>query len=108
MQITKSVDSLPVLRKWNDLFLFLDKKILLIDRPVIFQPQEQKINVDYIIISENPKLDIARLAQVFNCGVFIFDGSNSLWKIAEWKKVCEQLHLRCYSVPEQGAFVLDL
>ena len=108
LQLTQNLDSLPVMRRRNDLCFFLDKKILLIDRPVIFQPQQQKINVDCIIISKNPKLDLALLANVFSCGVFIFDGSNSLWKIAEWKKVCEQLHLRCYSVPEQGAFVLDL
>ena len=66
------------------------------------------MNIDYIIISKNPKLFIPKLALVFNVGVYIFDASNPMWKIEKWKKDCEELHLRFHSVPEQGAFVTDL
>jgi competence protein ComEC len=107
LQLSKKVDSLPALLYSNHLYLFNGKKILLIDESLIFQPAIEKINVDYIIISKNPKLYIQQLAKVFNCGQYIFDGSNSLWKIAKWKTDCEQLNLHCYSVPEEGAFVLD-
>ena len=108
LQLNKKVDSLTALYENKYFFLFNDKKILLIDQPLVFTPASHKINVDYIIISKSPKLYIPQLAKVFNCTQFIFDGSNSLWKIAKWKKDCEQLHLRSYSVPEQGAFVVDL
>ena len=108
LQLSKKVDSLPALHQNNYLCQFNDKKILLIDTSFVVEPAQQKINVDYIIISKNPKLYIPQLAAVFNCSQFIFDGSNSLWKIAKWKKDCEQLHLRYYSVPEQGAFIVDL
>ena len=108
LQLSKKVDSLPALHQNNHLCQFNDKKILLIDTSFVVEPAQQKINVDYIIISKNPKLYIPQLAAVFNCRQFIFDASNSLWKIAKWKKDCEQLHLRCYSVPEQGAFIVDL
>jgi competence protein ComEC len=108
LQLNKKVDSIPALHQNNHLYQFNNKKILLIDQTIIFQPAEQKINIDYIIISKNQKLYIPQLAQVFNCNQFIFDGSNSLWKIAKWKKDCEQLHLRCYSVSEEGAFIMDL
>ena len=108
LQVTKNVDSLATLRQDNYFYRFNNKSILLIDEPVLFQGTGQKINVDYIIISKSPKLYIPQLAKVFNCNQYIFDGSNSLWKIAKWKTDCEQLNLRCYSVPEQGAFVLDL
>ena len=37
-----------------------------------------------------------------------WDASNSLWKIANWKKECIALALPCFSIPEQGAFVLDI
>jgi competence protein ComEC len=107
LQLNKKVDSIPNLFQ-NDLFYsFNNKKILIIDNAISFMPANEKINVDYIIISKNPKLYIPQLAQVFNCSQYIFDGSNSLWKIVKWEKDCEQLHLRCYSVPEQGAFVVD-
>lgn len=108
LQLSREVDSIPILDSRGDVYFFKDKKILLIHTPIVFHPAAVKINVDYIIISNNPGLSIPQLATVFNCNQFIFDGSNSLWKIAKWKKECEQLHLRCYSVPEQGAFVLDL
>lgn len=108
LQLNKRLDSLPALYQRGNFYQFNDKKILLINNSIVFQPAEQKINVDYIIISKNPKLYIHQLAQVFNCSQYIFDSSNPLWKIAKWKKDCEELHLRCYSVPDQGAFVIDL
>lgn len=108
LQLTRKSDSLRALYHDKYFYQFHDKKILLVDEPVVFQPLAKKINVDCIIISKNPKLYISQLAKVFDCNQYIFDGSNSLWKIANWKKDCEQLHLRCYSVPEQGAFIMDL
>jgi len=106
-QINKKVESLPTLYQNNNFFQFNNKKILLIDRSMVIRPAEQKIQLDYIIISKNPTLYIPQLAKVFDCSQFIFDASNPLWKIAKWKKDCEELHLRCFSVPENGAFVLD-
>lgn len=108
LQLKRKLDTLSNLFQQNNFYQFNNKKIVVIDTTAAFVPLQQKINVDYIIISKNPKLYISQLAKVFNCSQFIFDGSNSLWKIANWKKDCEQLHLRCYSVPEQGAFVVDL
>ena len=61
-----------------------------------------------IIISKNVKLYMPQLAAVFNCKQYVADASNSLWKIDKWKKDCEQLLLRCHSVPEEGAFILSL
>jgi competence protein ComEC len=80
----------------------------MIDTGLIYKPRGEKMQVDYIIISKNPKIIIGDLANAFNCSLYIFDASNSLWKIGKWKKGCEELHLRFYSVPEQGAFVTDL
>ncbi len=108
LQLNKRVNHIPSLYESNNFYEFNNKKILLVQRSVTFAPLQQKINVDYIIISKNPKLYISQLVNVFNCGQIIFDASNSLWKIEKWKKDCEQLHLRCFSVPEEGAFVMDL
>jgi competence protein ComEC len=67
-----------------------------------------KIHIDYIIISKNPKLKIADLSKNFDCSNFVFDASNPPWKIEQWKKECEELHLHFHSVSEQGAFVINL
>ena len=84
-----------------------NKKIIVINKPLQFGPVQQKIDVDLIIISSSPKLYMAQLASVFNCREYIFDASNSLWKIAQWQKDCSVLHLRSYSIPQEGAFVMD-
>ena len=85
-----------------------NKKIVLIDEPINNLFVDKKLKVDVIIISQNPKLNISQLIQAFDCNEFIFDASNPLWKINQWKKDCENLHLRHLSIPEQGAFVMEL
>jgi competence protein ComEC len=68
---------------------------------------KEKIKLDYIIISKNPRITIADLVQTFDCKSYVFDASNSRWKIGQWKKECEELHLHSHSVSDQGAFVTD-
>ena len=91
----------------SNFYQFYNKKFLIIDTPNSYQPLPKKIALDYIVISKNPKIKIRDIAQTFDCGQYIFDGSNSLWKIDQWKKECEELHLQSHSVAEQGAFVIN-
>ena len=108
LQLTQRKDSLAGIFQQGQFYQFNNKRIVLIDKALRFEPVKQKIDVDMIIISKNPKLYIPQLAKVFNCRQYIFDGSNSLWKIAKWQKDCEVLNLHCYSVPDNGAFVFEL
>jgi competence protein ComEC len=62
--------------------------------------------VDVIILSNNSSVTPAQLQRLFNCKYIIADSSVPAWKFSKWKKEFEQLHLRFYSVPEQGAFIL--
>ncbi len=108
LQLSKNEDAMETLFNRNNFYYFMNKTLLVIDSPVVYEPLQQKVNVDVIVISKNPKLYISQLAKVFNCKQYIFDASNSLWKIEKWKKDCELLHLPSYSVPEKGAFIMDL
>ena len=108
LQLRSGNDSLASVFRQNMFYQFNNKRMVLIDKAMVFEPSPQKINVDMIIISKSPKLYIPQLAKVFNCKQYIFDASNSLWKIAKWQKDCEALNLQCYSVPEKGAFVFEL
>ena len=108
LQLHKRVEAFPALYSKNNFYQFGNKKILLFDQSKVYEPGPEKINIDCIIISKNPRLYINQLAQVFNCKLIVFDGSNSLWKIGKWKKDCEQLLLPYYSIPEKGAFIMDL
>jgi competence protein ComEC len=86
---------------------FAGKKILIIDKPFKFE-SPSKIRLDLIIVSHNPRLYISELAKVFDCKKFVFDASNSTWKINQWKKDCDSLHLRHHSTPDKGAFEMNL
>lgn len=108
LQLNKKVENLPALLQRDNLYQYNNKRILVVDRSIKFYTDSGKINIDCIIISKNPKVDISQLISTFNSKQIIFDGSNSLWKIAKWKKECEALHLSCYSVAEKGAFIMDL
>ena len=89
-------------------FQFFNARILMIDSSFNnFQPKE-KMSINYILISKNPRIKISELAENFDCNNYIFDASNSSWKIEQWKKECEELHLHFHSVTEQGALVINL
>jgi competence protein ComEC len=103
-----SSSSLPdVLIHRNNFYQFYNRRVLLIDSALNYFPMKEKIKLDYIIISKNPRIKIANLAQTFDCKSYVFDASNSRWKIGQWKKECEELHLHSHSVSDQGAFVTD-
>ncbi|HMO62238.1 MAG TPA: ComEC/Rec2 family competence protein [Ferruginibacter sp.] len=108
LQLTKRKDSLQQIFRQGSFYQFGHKRILLVHEPLRYLTPAEKIPVDIIVISANAKLQPEELAKVFNPGLLVFDASNSLWKIEQWKQACEKLHLRHYSIPEQGAFVLDV
>ena len=83
-------------------------KIILLSKALPRVKGKEKIPADVIILSKNPPVYISRLQEVFQFKQIVFDSSNPLWKIERWKKDCDSLHLRFHSVPEQGAFEMDL
>lgn len=89
-------------------FQFFDRKFLMIDSSSTVFLSPKKIQLDYILISQNAKIKVAELDANFTCKMYIFDASNSAWRIEKWKKECEELHLHFHSVSEKGAFVTNL
>ena len=59
------------------------------------------------MITKNANVNILDITTVLNPRCIVFDASNSMWKIAQWKKQCSLLHLPYFITAEQGAFVLD-
>jgi len=60
-----------------------------------------------VIVSGNCPVSIEEIWKNTNCNIIVADASNTVWKIQQWKKEAEQLHLRFHSVPEQGAFLAN-
>lgn len=66
---------------------------------------DQKLKVDYIILSENNSINISELKNYFEFEKIIFDTSNSHHKINFWKKYCNQNKICFYDVLSMGAFI---
>lgn len=64
--------------------------------------------IDIVLITRTARINLETLSAQTRIGTVVIDASNSLWKIAQWKSRCETLHLRCHSVPDQGAFLAGL
>jgi len=108
LQLNNRVDSMNTVFRNNIFYQFNNKRIVIIDKPVLYEIPRQKINVDLVVISKNPELTIFQLVKVFNCKKFIFDASNLLWKIEKWQKECNDLNLPNHSIPLEGAFVYNI
>jgi len=108
LQLSRSTTALTNLYHSDNYYIFFNKKIMLADSALVYEPLASKINIDILVISKNPALTIAGITAAIKPSVIIFDSSNSLWKIAKWKKECLALALPCFSIPEQGAFVLNI
>ncbi len=92
----------------ENIIQYKNKKILLIDNNSTFIHKAEKIPVDLLVVSKNPKLYFKKLAETFIVKQVVFDGSVPAWKMKYWKNDCDSLHIPYYDVNEKGAFVMKL
>ncbi len=72
-----------------------------------FRLPDQVIKVDYVVLRNNTRCPIEKIINHLQPGLIVFDSSNSAYCIKKWKKACERLTLRHFSVPDEGALVLN-
>jgi competence protein ComEC len=92
----------------KEMFIYNNKRVLVINETKYFSPIESKIPVDLLLVSGNPKLYFTQLTKTFSIKQVVFDGSCPAWKINYWKKDCDSLNIPTHSVGEKGAFVMNL
>src|SRR6187399_339317 len=92
----------------ENLINYNGKKIMAISQTKHFAPLDEKISIDLLLISGNPKLYFNKLAETFSIKQVVFYGSCPAWKINYWKKDCDLLHISYHDVNEKGAFVMNL
>jgi competence protein ComEC len=88
-------------------FTLAGKHILILDEALPFASAHPKQRLDVLVLSKNPKLYIPKLLHSFTLQQVVIDGSVPAWKAALWKKDCDSLHIPCYNVSEEGAFVMN-
>jgi competence protein ComEC len=94
--------------QYSNYIHFFNKNILLLDSPASFLPTDNKPQIDLLLISKNPGLDITKLAAALSIKQVVVDGSVPSWKTKAWKKDCDSLHIPYYDVTAKGAFVMRL
>ena len=92
----------------KNLIAFNDKRIMILDKTTHLDPATEKLPVDLLIVSGNPKIYINKLLQTFSIKEIVFDGSIPAWKMKYWKRDCDSLHIPYHDVSEKGAFVMNV
>jgi competence protein ComEC len=79
------------------------------NQPALIEYATQKKNNRFIhmshlthTISNLKQLPVALTDSV----LLLVDASNKLWKIRQWEKQAQELHLRLHSIPEKGAYII--
>ena len=90
-------------------FEFSRKKIAIIDTDSIsILPMVKKEYLDYLILSKQVPTNIKDLFKNLTINQIILDSSIPEWKAQLLKAQCDSLHIACYDVRKQGAFVRNL
>lgn len=105
---TNEADTLKNFTFNNHIISNGNKLILIVDDTFQMPEIQQKIKIDAIVFTKNPKIYLNRFYQYFDCSMYVFDSSNPFWKIAYWEKDADSLHLRHHSTASKGAFVMNL
>jgi len=92
----------------NTILNYNNKKILLLNRTLPSSNISKKIPVDIVILCGKINNSMVELNLIFDCKTYISASNIAVWKSIQWKKDCEQLHLRFHSVAQQGAAVIKL
>ena len=92
----------------KEMLIYKGKKMLAIHETKYFLPLDEKIPVDLLLISGNPKLYFTKLTETFSIKQVVFHGSCPAWRINYWKKDCDSLHIPYHDVSVKGAFVMNL
>ena len=95
----------------NNSIQFRQKRLLIINSKESIHTKgkgQQPFLLDYIIISNDPKIKIADILNYFHPQKIIFDSSNSMYRVNKWKAECMALQQNYYSVMDSGAFVEEL
>ncbi|MFI5218570.1 MAG: hypothetical protein ACHQNT_03695, partial [Bacteroidia bacterium] len=98
-----------VLMVKNNIIRFYDKKIGVIKDKLNYKNNsENKLRLDYLVISGNNLQRIEDVKKHFEFKLLIIDSSNPLWKAKKIIEECKKLNVNYYSVLHQGAFVADI
>jgi competence protein ComEC len=78
------------------------------DKFIILEQSTKKLDVEYIVLSNNVYMNISDILKVYNPSQIIIDASNSKWRISKWIEESKKLKVECFAVTNSGAFMADI
>ena len=86
-------------------YLWQDKTVLVIDSLGVYPKAETP--VDYLILTQSPKLNLERAITALRPKHIIVDGSNYTSYINRWKQTCLKRKLPFHATGEKGAYYFE-
>jgi competence protein ComEC len=108
MILNQAVVQKDWIMKSDHFIWFGNKRIVLVGPMFEALPCGEKMEVDFLILTGNPGINIEDLCRVFDAGEIIFDSSNAFWRIEKWKTECEENRIAYHVIPEMGARLIEL
>ena len=80
-----------------------DNRILIVDQMGVF---EFNLKADYVVLTQNPKINLVRLIEMVQPKEIIADNSNSYYLIDQWERTCKQKNIPFHATAEKGYYRL--
>lgn len=87
-------------------YKFNDQNLVLIDSSSVYDFKPK--NVDYLILTQSPKINLERLITHLQPKQILADGSNYYSYVNRWKKTCSNKNLPFHYTGEKGAYIFKI
>lgn len=86
---------------------FYDQRLAFLNQSQL-QSNKQSLPLDYLLLRDNPDIDILQVQQKFPGATWLADASNAPWTVAGWQQQCERLQIPFINLAEKGAQVISV
>ncbi len=87
---------------------FNNTRLAIIDQPLSHAVRKKRLQLDYLLLRNNPRVSVEQLNSDYDIGTLIIDASNSRRRRATWQKESAQLGISTYDLVQNGAIIIDL
>ncbi|MFH2095735.1 MAG: ComEC/Rec2 family competence protein [Bacteroidota bacterium] len=94
---------------WKNYLKYEGRSLVLVNsEEQLIRKPISRLKVNYVVLSDNARVDIEKVIAYYDADTIIIDSSNSFWMAEKWEDECRQLNVPCHVVKTKGAFICDL
>jgi len=93
-------------KKQNNYMQFLQKSILLVNPSLEKTVLNQKLSVDYILLSQNPHVNINNLNHSYTFNYLIAEASNSPQRLKKLTGQADSLHVKLFNLRRNKSYIV--